>query len=64
MTCRVIGKIYGRVIGVVLIVTMFSRNGYRWRYCARQQLGVIASCLCVIGGELEECGYGKVTYVG
>ncbi|KAJ8420746.1 hypothetical protein Cgig2_019814 [Carnegiea gigantea] len=27
-------------------------------------VGEIASCSCVVGGELEEGGYGKVTYMG
>ena len=36
----------------------YSRNGCR-RWCREG-----ACCLCVMGEELEECGDGKVTYVG
>ena len=63
MTCRVIEKILGRVTGGLLIVVIFSRNGCRRCCCGRQRWGEISSS-CVMGGELEEGGYGKVTYVG
>jgi len=36
----------------------YSINGSK-RWC-----GEGACYLCVMGGELEECGDGKVTYVG
>ena len=36
----------------------YSRNGCK-RWC-----GDGACCLCVMGGELEECGDRKVIYVG
>ncbi|KAJ8426320.1 hypothetical protein Cgig2_011752 [Carnegiea gigantea] len=61
---RVIGKIVGGVISTVLIVVTFSRNESRRCCCGRRWWREIATCLCVMGVELKEGGYEKVTYVG
>ena len=63
MSCRVIEKMLHEVTGIVLVAVMCSRNGCRRYYYGKWWCREGASCVCVMGGELEESGDGKVTYV-
>jgi len=62
--CRVIGKVVDRYSNTVVGVVTSGTNERRWCYCGRQWWRKRGSCLCVMGGKLEDGGDEKVTYGG
>ncbi|KAJ8444421.1 hypothetical protein Cgig2_005943 [Carnegiea gigantea] len=60
----VIGKVVDRYSNMVVDVATFGTNGWRRCCCGRQWWRERGSCICAMGGELDDGGAGKVTYVG
>ena len=48
----------------VVDVVTYSGNGRRRWWCGRQWWREGSGCVCVMGGQMEEGGDGKVTYLG
>ncbi|KAJ8425093.1 hypothetical protein Cgig2_007815 [Carnegiea gigantea] len=61
---RVIRKVVDPYSGMAVGGATSGRNGWRRCCCGRQWWWQRGSCLCLLGGELDDAGGGKVTYIG